>query len=40
MQFTVFGEDGRELPRTRYRIVENEIGLFGYVHDLFSEIHF
>jgi hypothetical protein len=28
MQFTVFGEDGRQLPRTRYRIVENETGLF------------
>jgi hypothetical protein len=28
MQLTVFGEDGRQLPRTRYRIVENETGLF------------
>ncbi|XP_069698018.1 hemicentin-1-like isoform X2 [Periplaneta americana] len=26
MQLTVFGEDGRQLPRTRYRIVENETG--------------
>lgn len=27
MQITVFGEDGRQLPRTRYRITENETGL-------------
>jgi hypothetical protein len=40
MQFTVFGEDGRQLRRTRYRIVENEIGLFDYVHDLFCKINF
>ncbi|PSN35554.1 hypothetical protein C0J52_12507 [Blattella germanica] len=26
MQLTVFGEDGRQLPRTRFRIVENETG--------------
>jgi hypothetical protein len=27
MQITAFGEDGRQLPRTRYRITENETGL-------------
>lgn len=31
MQITVFGEDGRQLQRTRYRITENETGLNDYV---------
>ena len=28
MQITVFDEDGRQLPRTRYRITDNETGLY------------